>query len=114
LVRYLNIFWLIKKKTSISTNSRILYHLGENLVDLFPVSTIQKQKNMAELVGGAFLSSFFQVALEKLSYNDFIDYFRRRKLDDTLLEKLQVTLHSINYVLEEAETKKYQNTYVKK
>ncbi|GAU39315.1 hypothetical protein TSUD_119210 [Trifolium subterraneum] len=44
---------------------------------------------MAELVGGAFLSSFFQVALEKLSSNDFIDYFRRGKLDDTLLEKLQ-------------------------
>jgi len=69
---------------------------------------------MAELVGGAFLSSFFQVALEKLSSNDFIDYFRRGKLDDTLLEKLQVTLNSINHVLEEAETKQYQNSYVKK
>jgi len=69
---------------------------------------------MAELVGGAFLSSFFQVALEKLSSNDFIDYFRRGKLDDTLLEKLQVTLNSINHVLEEAETKQYQSSYVKK
>ncbi|RHN65817.1 putative P-loop containing nucleoside triphosphate hydrolase, leucine-rich repeat domain, L [Medicago truncatula] len=69
---------------------------------------------MAELVGGAFLSSFFQVALEKLSSNDFIDYFRRGKLDDKLLQKLQVTLNSINHVLEEAETKQYQSSYVKK
>ncbi|PNY07728.1 CC-NBS-LRR resistance protein [Trifolium pratense] len=69
---------------------------------------------MAELVGGAFLSSFFQVALEKLSSNDFTDSFRRAKLDDTLMQKLQVTLNSINHVLEEAETKQYQNTYVKK
>ncbi|GAU46061.1 hypothetical protein TSUD_401400 [Trifolium subterraneum] len=69
---------------------------------------------MAELVGGAFLSSFFQVALEKLYSSDFIDYFRRGKLDEMLLEKLVVTLNSINHVLEEAETKQYQSMYVKK
>jgi hypothetical protein len=60
---------------------------------------------MAELVGGAYLSSFFQVALEKLYSSDFVDYFHRGKLDETLLEKLVVTLNSINHVLEEAETK---------
>jgi len=69
---------------------------------------------MAELVCGAFLSSFFQVALEKLSSNDFIDYFRRSKLDVNLLEKLLITLNSINHVLEEAEMKQYQSMYVKK
>ncbi|AES68913.1 disease resistance protein (CC-NBS-LRR class) family protein [Medicago truncatula] len=69
---------------------------------------------MAELVGGAFLSSFFQVALEKLSSNDFIDYFRRSKLDVNLLEKLLITLNSINHVLEEAEMKQFQSMYVKK
>ncbi|XP_024635256.1 putative disease resistance RPP13-like protein 1 isoform X2 [Medicago truncatula] len=70
--------------------------------------------SMRELVGGAFLSSFFQVALEKLSSNDFIDYFRRSKLDVNLLEKLLITLNSINHVLEEAEMKQYQSMYVKK
>ncbi|KEH33017.1 putative P-loop containing nucleoside triphosphate hydrolase, leucine-rich repeat domain, L [Medicago truncatula] len=70
--------------------------------------------SMAELVGGAFLSSFFQVALEKLSSNDFIDYFRGSKLDDKLLEKLLITLNSINRVLEEAEMKQYQSMSVKK
>ncbi|KAK2386085.1 putative disease resistance protein [Trifolium repens] len=69
---------------------------------------------MAELVGGAFLSSFFQVALEKLYSSDFVDYFHRGKLDEMLLEKLVVTLNSINHVLEEAETKQYQSMYVKK
>ncbi|PNX94563.1 CC-NBS-LRR resistance protein [Trifolium pratense] len=69
---------------------------------------------MAELVGGAFLSSFFQVAFEKLSSNDFIDFFRRNKLDEMLLEKLHVTLNSINHVLDQAETKQYQSMYVKK
>ncbi|MCH79710.1 CC-NBS-LRR resistance protein, partial [Trifolium medium] len=69
---------------------------------------------MAELVGGAFLSSFFQVAFEKLSSNDFIDFFRRSKLDEMLLEKLHVTLNSINHVLDQAEAKQYQSIYVKK
>lgn len=68
---------------------------------------------MAELVGEAFLSSFFQVILEKLSSNDFLDCFRRGKLHDMLLEKLDSTINSINQVLEEAETKQYRSTNVK-
>ncbi|KAK7323346.1 hypothetical protein VNO77_26816 [Canavalia gladiata] len=69
---------------------------------------------MAELVGGALLSSFFQVAIEKLASSQFKDYFHRHKLDDTLVKKLEITLNSINQVLDDAEKKQYQSTYVKK
>ncbi|KAK7323347.1 hypothetical protein VNO77_26818 [Canavalia gladiata] len=69
---------------------------------------------MAELVGGALLSSFFQVAIENLASSQFKDYFRRHKLDDRLVKKLEITLNSINQVLDDAEKKQYQSTYVKK
>ncbi|KAK7323345.1 hypothetical protein VNO77_26815 [Canavalia gladiata] len=69
---------------------------------------------MAEMVGGALLSSFFQVAIQKLASSQFKDYFRRHKLDDKLVKKLEITLNSINQVLDDAEKKQYQSTYVKK
>ncbi|WJX36764.1 hypothetical protein P8452_24607 [Trifolium repens] len=67
---------------------------------------------MAELVAGAFLSSSFQVIFEKLASVDIRDYFGGNKLDD-LVKELDIKLNSINHVLEEAEIKQYQNTYVK-
>jgi hypothetical protein len=33
---------------------------------------------MAELVAGAFLSSFFQVIFEKLASSNFTEYFQRQ------------------------------------
>ncbi|PNY17101.1 CC-NBS-LRR resistance protein, partial [Trifolium pratense] len=58
---------------------------------------------MAEPVASAFLSSFFEVILERLASGDFNDYFSRHNLDVELVEKLSITLNSINQVLEEAE-----------
>ncbi|KAI9115194.1 hypothetical protein K1719_013513 [Acacia pycnantha] len=68
---------------------------------------------MAELVAGAFLSSFLQVAFERLASPDLLDYFRRRKMDDGLLKKLQVILISVNKVMEDAEERQYRDRYVK-
>ncbi|KAK2440085.1 putative disease resistance RPP13 protein [Trifolium repens] len=68
---------------------------------------------MAELVAGAFLSSFFQVIFEKLASSNFTEYFHRGKLDK-LVEELESTLDSINQVLDDAEIKQYQIPNVKK
>ncbi|KAK2440170.1 putative disease resistance RPP13 protein [Trifolium repens] len=61
-----------------------------------------------DVVGGAFLSSFFQVIFERLASRDFRDYFNKG-----LVRKLEITLHSINAVLNDAETEQYQNQNVK-
>ncbi|GAU20843.1 hypothetical protein TSUD_120350 [Trifolium subterraneum] len=68
---------------------------------------------MAELVTGAFLSSFFQVIFDRLVSSNFTDYFRRGKLDESV-EELKSTLDSINQVLDDAEIKQYQIPNVKK
>ena len=63
---------------------------------------------MAELIGGAFLSSFFQVTLQSLTSRDFKDLFNKK-----LINKLEITLNSINQLLDDAETKKYHDQNVK-
>ncbi|XP_028782577.1 putative disease resistance RPP13-like protein 1 [Neltuma alba] len=68
---------------------------------------------MAELVAGAFLSSFLQVAFERLASHDFLDYFRGRKLDHDLLTKLRVILISVDKIVEDAEERQYRDHRVK-
>jgi hypothetical protein len=68
---------------------------------------------MAELVAGAFLSSFFQVIFDRLASSNFTDYFHRCKLDK-LVEELESILDSINQVLDDAEIKQYQIINIKK
>ncbi|GAU20842.1 hypothetical protein TSUD_120340 [Trifolium subterraneum] len=60
----------------------------------------------AELIAGAFLSSFFQFSFERLS--SIKDLFNKG-----LVENLEITLNSINQLLDDAETKQYQNQNVK-
>ncbi|PNX63786.1 putative CC-NBS-LRR resistance protein, partial [Trifolium pratense] len=60
------------------------------------------------MVGRAFLSSVFQAIRERLSSKDFRDYF-----DDGLVKIFEITLDSINEVLDDAETKQYRDTNVK-
>jgi hypothetical protein len=62
---------------------------------------------MAELIAGAFLSSFFQFTLERFAAKDFKDIHK------DLVEKIKITLNSINKLLDDAETKQYQNPHVK-
>ncbi|KAK2354078.1 putative disease resistance RPP13 protein [Trifolium repens] len=66
-----------------------------------------------EFVGGALLSAFLQVTFEKLASADIGEYFRRRKLDHKLLNKLNITLLSINAVVDDAELKQIMNPNVR-
>ncbi|XP_027922356.1 putative disease resistance RPP13-like protein 1 [Vigna unguiculata] len=67
----------------------------------------------AELVGGALLSAFLQVAFDRLASPQVLDFFRGRKLDEKLLSKLHITLHSINSLADDAEQKQFRDPYVK-
>ncbi|WJX87272.1 hypothetical protein P8452_69480 [Trifolium repens] len=66
-----------------------------------------------ELVGGALLSASIGVTFEKLASAEIGDYFRRRKLNEMLLKKLNITLLTINAVVDDAEMKQIRNQHVK-
>ncbi|CAL9004680.1 unnamed protein product [Prunus brigantina] len=65
------------------------------------------------LVGEAFLSASVQVLCDKIGSREFRDLFRGKKLDESLVKKLKITLLSLNAVLNDAEEKQFTNTYVK-
>jgi len=67
----------------------------------------------AEVVGGALLSAFLQVAFEKLASTQFVDFFRGRKLDEKLLGNLNIMLHSINALAHDAEQKQFTDPHIK-
>jgi len=68
---------------------------------------------MAELVGGALLSAFLQVAFDRLASPKVVDFFRGRKLDEKLLGNLNIMLHSINALADDAEPKQFRDPHVK-
>ncbi|KAF7138216.1 hypothetical protein RHSIM_Rhsim07G0209700 [Rhododendron simsii] len=59
----------------------------------------------ATLVGGALLGCAFKVLLDRLSSPELIKFFRGRKLHQSLLKKLKLTLLELNKVLNDAEEK---------
>ncbi|WVZ13604.1 hypothetical protein V8G54_011170 [Vigna mungo] len=65
----------------------------------------------AELVGGALLSAFLQVAFDRLASTQFVDFFRGRKLDDKLLRNLNIMLHSVNALADDAEQKQFTDPH---
>jgi len=67
----------------------------------------------AEVVGGALLSAFLQVAFDRLASPQFVDFFRGRKLDEKLLGNLKIMLHSINALADDAEQKQFRDRHVK-
>ncbi|KAG5541837.1 hypothetical protein RHGRI_021620 [Rhododendron griersonianum] len=67
----------------------------------------------ATLVGGAFLGGAFNVLLDRLSSPELIKFFRGRKLDESLLKKLKLTLLELNKVLNDAEEKQITDRAVK-
>ncbi|KAF7824831.1 putative disease resistance RPP13-like protein 1 [Senna tora] len=67
----------------------------------------------AELVGGAVLSAFLQVAFDRLASPDVLDYFKKRRLNEMLVKKLNIMLLSINTVIDDAEEKQFANPNVK-
>ena len=67
----------------------------------------------AELVGGALLSAFLQFAFDRLTSPQLLDFSRGRKLDEKLLANLNIMLHSINALAEDAELKQFRDPHVK-
>jgi len=67
----------------------------------------------AELVGGALLSAFLQVAFDRLASPQFLHFFRGRKLDEKLLANLKIMLNSINALADDAEIKQFTDPHVK-
>jgi len=67
----------------------------------------------AELVGGALLSAFLQVAFDRLASPQVLQFFRGRKLDEKLLSNLNIMLHSINVLADDAEQKQFRNPHIK-
>ncbi|KAG2671274.1 hypothetical protein I3760_14G126300 [Carya illinoinensis] len=67
---------------------------------------------MAELAG-IFVSPLVLVFFEKVASREFVDFFRRQKLDQTLFNKLKMALLSVNVVFEDAEEKQLTNPNVK-
>jgi len=67
----------------------------------------------AELVGGALLSAFLQVAFDRLTSPQLLHFFRGRKLDEKLLANLNIMLHSINALADDAELKQFRDPHVK-
>ncbi|KAL2326244.1 hypothetical protein Fmac_025302 [Flemingia macrophylla] len=66
-----------------------------------------------ETLGGALFGVVLQVLFDRLDSRQVLDYFRGRKLDEKLLRKLKVKLLSINAVIDDAEQKQFNNSYVK-
>ncbi|QHO26206.1 Putative disease resistance RPP13-like protein [Arachis hypogaea] len=68
----------------------------------------------AELVGGAFLSSFLNVLFDRLSNDKFVNWIRRKKLDQNLLGRLENILNVVEAVLNDAEKKQITDNAVKR
>ncbi|XP_058721608.1 putative disease resistance RPP13-like protein 1 [Vicia villosa] len=68
---------------------------------------------MATIVGGALLSASMEMLVKKVVSGEFLDLFQRTKLDNVLLEKLKITLLSLQSVLHDAEAKQIDNPAVK-
>ncbi|KAL2326243.1 hypothetical protein Fmac_025301 [Flemingia macrophylla] len=66
-----------------------------------------------ETLGGALFGAVLQVLFDRLDSRQVLNYFRGRKLDEKLLRKLKVQLLSINAVIDDAEQKQFNNSYVK-
>ena len=66
-----------------------------------------------EVVGGAFLSALLQEVFDKMYSREVLDFIQGKKLTGVLLKKLEITLLSVNAVLDDAEEKQISNPEVK-
>jgi len=65
------------------------------------------------LLGGALIAASVKILLDKIVAGEFIDFVQSWKLDVALLEKLKITLLSLQAVLHDAEDKQITNPNVK-
>ncbi|MED6147359.1 hypothetical protein PIB30_043417 [Stylosanthes scabra] len=68
----------------------------------------------AELVGGAFLSSFLNVLFDRLSDPEIINTMRGKKVDQKLLQRLENILNVVEAALNDAEKKQITDPAVKR
>ncbi|XP_068485205.1 putative disease resistance RPP13-like protein 1 [Phaseolus vulgaris] len=66
-----------------------------------------------ELVGGALLSAFLQVAFQKLASPQILHFFHARQLHQKLLNKTEIKLHSIHSLADDAERKQFTDPHVR-
>ncbi|TQE05366.1 hypothetical protein C1H46_008956 [Malus baccata] len=66
------------------------------------------------MVGEALLSGSIQVLYDKIASGEFMDFFRERRLNNSLVERLKMTLLSLQAVLNDAEEKQIVNPAVEK
>ncbi|KAJ7005060.1 putative disease resistance RPP13-like protein 1 [Populus alba] len=68
---------------------------------------------MAEaLVGGAFLSAFLNVLLDRMASRQVVNFFSGQKVNNRLLKKLEIAMRSASRVLDDAEEKQITSTDV--
>ncbi|KAI8537745.1 hypothetical protein RHMOL_Rhmol09G0048600 [Rhododendron molle] len=65
------------------------------------------------MAGEALLGAAFGVLLDRLASEEFINFFRGRKLDKSLLKKLEVTLLELNKGLNDVEDRQITDRAVK-
>ncbi|XP_024158616.1 putative disease resistance RPP13-like protein 1 isoform X2 [Rosa chinensis] len=68
---------------------------------------------MAEVVGGAFLSSALAVLFDRMASRPVVDFIRGKKTTAGLLHKLKIKLLSVNKLLDDAEEKQLRNSRVR-
>ncbi|RXI03834.1 hypothetical protein DVH24_038108 [Malus domestica] len=64
------------------------------------------------LVGEALLSGSIKLLCDKIASGQFMDFFRARRLNHSLMDKLKVTLMTLHAVLDDAEEKQIVNAAV--
>ncbi|XP_024021208.1 putative disease resistance RPP13-like protein 1 [Morus notabilis] len=69
---------------------------------------------MAELVGSALLSGFFNVLLDRMATQEVLNFFRGKKVLAKLLDELKIRLLSANKLMNDAEVKQLTDENVKK
>ncbi|KAM5585169.1 hypothetical protein ABKV19_004524 [Rosa sericea] len=68
---------------------------------------------MAEVVGGAFLSSALAVLFDRMASRPVLDFIRGKKTTEGLLDKLKIKLLSVNKLLDDAEEKQLRDSRVR-
>ena len=61
----------------------------------------------------ALLSAFLQALFDRMASPEFVDFFRQRKLNKGVLEKLKIALLSVHKLYEDAEDKQLMDLSVK-